>query len=54
MAIPIKPTPILKGKEARAFSKKINSNKNKPVSKEEFERISKAFDNVIKGPGVTL
>lgn len=52
MAMPIKPTPILKGKEAQEFSKKINSNKNKPVSKEAYERTLKAFDNVIFGEGV--
>ena len=47
MAYPIQPTPILKGKEAREFSKKIISNKYKPISKEAREKIDKAFENVI-------
>lgn len=46
MAMPIKNTPILKGKEARIFSDKINTNKYRPISKESYERIQNSLKNV--------
>lgn len=52
MALAIRPTPILKGREAKEFSEKINSNKNRPVSKEAYERTVNAFNNIKIKPGV--
>lgn len=48
MAMPIKATPVLKGKEARAFSIKINSNKDRPVSKESYERAKNVYTSMVK------
>lgn len=45
MALPIKETPILKGKDAERFLKNISN--PKPVSKEEYER-AKAIYNELK------
>jgi hypothetical protein len=46
MALAIKATPVLKGKEAREFSQKINSNKDRPISKEAYERTVAAMKSM--------
>lgn len=48
MAMPIKATPVLKGKEAKEFSARINSNKDRPVSKEASERAVKVYKEMLK------
>lgn len=45
MALPIKDTPVLTGKDAERFLKNISN--PKPVSKEEYER-AKAIYNKLK------
>jgi hypothetical protein len=45
MATAIKETPILRGKHARGFLKKIRENEHKKVSKESYERAKKAYRN---------
>lgn len=41
MARPIKETPVLTGKDARRFEKRLQA--VKPVSKEEISRINKSY-----------
>ena len=49
MALPIKETPILKGKEAREFQKKADANKNKCASRKEVKvMLDKAAGMYIK------
>lgn len=48
MAMPIKETPILKGKEAKEFLNRINTNKNRPVSREAYEKAEKAYKDMQK------
>jgi hypothetical protein len=54
MALAIKPTPVLKGKEAKKFAEKIESNKNKPVSDESFQKTRDAFHNIKVNADVRL
>ena len=42
MALPIKETPILIGKDARNFDKWLEENKNKKASPEVHQRIKKS------------
>jgi uncharacterized protein YeeX (DUF496 family) len=42
MALPIKPTPILTGKDAKAFAKKIKDNETRPLSKKEIDDYLRA------------
>lgn len=42
MALPIKETPYLKGKDAKRFIKSMDN--PKPVSKEEYERAKKVYE----------
>lgn len=46
MAMPIKETPILKGKSAVRFQKIIKDNEKKTVKKEDYERATKAFSSL--------
>ncbi|MBN1603228.1 MAG: hypothetical protein JW915_16585 [Chitinispirillaceae bacterium] len=46
MALAIKPTPVLRGKEAMEFAEKIEANKNRPVSDESYQKIKNAFQNI--------
>jgi len=48
MSLPIKDTPILKGKEAKRFFEEIEENKDKRISEEERNRINKNFEFMIK------
>lgn len=46
MATPIKPTPVLTGKDARRFEKMLKENETKRISAAELERIIAAGRNV--------
>lgn len=41
MALPIKETPILKGKDAREFEKAIKENEDRKISREDYQRAKK-------------
>ncbi len=43
MALPVKETPILKGKAAKAFSKKYLEEQPKAIPKEELKRMKANF-----------
>jgi hypothetical protein len=47
MALPIKPTPILRGKDAEVFLRKIKENENKKDYPERI-RIMKVYNKVKK------
>jgi hypothetical protein len=47
MAMPIKRTPVLKGRHARDFSKRLHENEKTPVSKEEYKRAEEVYRKVI-------
>lgn len=51
MSLPIRDTPILTGKDAERFIKNIQN--PKPVSREEYERAKKIYDE-LKAKGKTL
>lgn len=44
MATKIKDTPVLTGKVARRFLKKIRENEKKKVPKADYERAKKAYE----------
>ncbi|MDR2429008.1 MAG: hypothetical protein LBD62_04305 [Candidatus Margulisbacteria bacterium] len=44
MALPIKETPVLTGKDAERFLRIIEANEKKSLSKEEAFSIKKAYD----------
>lgn len=46
MALPIKDTPVLKGKDAERFYEKIESGKK--ASDEEKKRIKKSYEKLMK------
>jgi|GEM_PF-1075180 len=46
MATPIKPTPVLRGKDARRFEENMLKAKQNPVSREEYERIMAVYRSV--------
>lgn len=48
MAMPIRETPILKGKHARKFILQIEDNKNKTVSKQIFERAKSVYCKIMQ------
>lgn len=48
MAMPIKATPVLKGKEAKEFTARIKSNKNRPISRDAYERAERAYREMQK------
>jgi hypothetical protein len=48
MSLSIKDTPILRGKDARRFIENMNKAKDNPVSKEEYERARKIYEELIK------
>jgi hypothetical protein len=43
MAIKVRETPILSGKDARRFEEEIKHNENKKVPKEDYERAMKVY-----------
>ncbi len=48
MAIPVKETPVLTGKDALAFEKKIKENEGRKVSSENYQRAMNVFSKVIE------
>lgn len=46
MATPIKPTPVLRGKDARRFEENMREAENKPVSRDEYDRIMAVYRSV--------
>lgn len=46
MATPIKPTPVLRGKDARRFEENMLKAEQNPVSREEYERIMAVYRSV--------
>jgi len=53
MASLIKPTPILKGRNARNFVKDLTDNKNNLIPKVKLDQDIKLFKSVIKKFNVT-
>jgi hypothetical protein len=43
MALPIKQTPVLKGKDASKFSEQLVRSENQTVSKEDYLRAEKVY-----------
>jgi hypothetical protein len=58
MALPIKETPILKGKQAKIFMKKIKENETKPLTEKEiqdYKRAKKTYDDFMtRNPGFKI
>lgn len=54
MSLASKATPVLKGKEVGAFSQKIDSNKDRPISKEAYQRTIVAMKNVRFKDGISF
>lgn len=48
MALPIKETPVLKGRDAVRFIKRMHIAETKPAPKKEFNRAKKLYDMVNK------
>ncbi|MCU7921543.1 MAG: hypothetical protein KZQ88_02435 [Candidatus Thiodiazotropha sp. (ex Dulcina madagascariensis)] len=48
MARKIKETPVLLGKNARAFDKAISSNNGKKVTSSEFKRAEDTYARIMK------
>ncbi|MEW8351970.1 MAG: hypothetical protein AB2689_00010 [Candidatus Thiodiazotropha taylori] len=48
MARKIKETPVLKGKNARAFDRAITSNKSKKVTSHEYKRAEDTYTRIMK------
>lgn len=48
MAIPIKDTPVLSGKDSKKFNKNIETSSSNPVSAAEQERIRDLVKKVLK------
>jgi hypothetical protein len=46
MATPIKPTPVLRGKEARRFEENMRKAEQNPVSRQEYDRIMAVYRSV--------
>lgn len=46
MATPIKPTPVLRGKEARRFEENMRQAEQNPVSRQEYDRIMAVYRSV--------
>jgi len=43
MALPIKETPILTGKDAKKFSQQLSKPDSRPISREDYERAEKIY-----------
>ncbi len=48
MAMPIRETPVLKGKHAEKFVLQIERNKNKQVSKANYEIAKNTYDKIMQ------
>lgn len=54
MAIPIRETPILYGKDAERFLKRMKEAENNKLPKEEVERIKENYEKIKKISKVNL
>lgn len=43
MALPIKETPVLKGKDAQRFSENMRTAESRPVPREDYERAKNVY-----------
>ena len=50
MALPIKETPILRGKEAKKFIERMNSAHERKISKEEYEKAKEIYEKMKELP----
>jgi hypothetical protein len=48
MALPIMETPVLRGKEAEEFSRRMDAAEHEKVSREEYERAEKTYHEVMQ------
>ena len=48
MAMPIKDTPILYGKDSDRFLKEVKDNENKKIPDEDYERAIDIYKKIIK------
>ena len=48
MAMPIRETPVLKGKDADRFVRQIERNKDKPVSRKHYEIARNTYLKIMK------
>lgn len=48
MAMPIRETPVLKGKHAERFVRQIEQNKSKPVSRANYEIAKKTYCKIMQ------
>ena len=48
MALPIKETPVLLGKDAKEFVKRMQDASEEAVSKEEYTRAEKIYQEFVK------
>ena len=48
MARPIKPTPVLKGKDAIRFENEVQANVNKKLSTIEIQKIESSYQRISK------
>lgn len=48
MALPITPTPILKGEDSRRFNEELAKSPFKKISKTEYEEAVKLMEAVLK------
>ena len=46
--MPIRETPVLKGKHAEKFVRQIEQNKNKPVSKNNYEVARNTYHKIMQ------
>ena len=48
MALPIRDTPVLHGDDARRFTENVEAAWNNPVSKADYERAKKIYEEIKK------
>ncbi|MBN1577367.1 MAG: hypothetical protein JW913_12485 [Chitinispirillaceae bacterium] len=48
MAMPIKETPVLEGEDAKRFILQVEKNKNKTVSKKDYEAAKNTFVKIMQ------
>ncbi len=48
MARPIKETPVLRGKDAEIFLKKVKANENKKISAAEYQKAKRDYEEILK------
>lgn len=52
MARKIKETPVLTGENARYFDRMLETNKNKKVSKEDYQRAQKNYEVIMNNSNI--